>query len=70
MFRFAHPERERAPMPSGGIMPPRFEGYPYLVSRIGKSALRHIALLPADLNRPGSDGDSGPWKSSGGGHLP
>jgi site-specific recombinase XerC len=23
-----------------------------------------------DLNRPGSDGDSGPWKSSRGGHLP
>jgi hypothetical protein len=51
MFRFAHPQRERAPMPRGAIQPPRFEGYPYLISRIGKSALRHIALLPADWSR-------------------
>lgn len=51
MFRFAHPERERAPMPRGAIQPPRFDGYPYLISRIGKSALRHIALLPADWPR-------------------
>jgi hypothetical protein len=26
---------------------PAFDGYPYLVSRIGHSALRHIAILPA-----------------------
>jgi len=27
---------------------PPFDGYPYLVTRIGHSALRHVALLPAD----------------------
>jgi len=30
---------------------PRFDGHPYLVTRIGHSALRHIALLPADWPR-------------------
>lgn len=29
----------------------RFEGYPYLVSRIGQSALRHLALVPAHWSR-------------------
>ena len=28
-----------------------FPGYPYLVTRIGHSALRHITLLPADWPR-------------------
>src|SRR3989337_1499519 len=28
-----------------------FDGYPYLVTRIGRSALRHIAVLPADWPR-------------------
>jgi hypothetical protein len=30
---------------------PVFDGYPYLVSRIGHTALRHIALVPADWPR-------------------
>jgi hypothetical protein len=30
---------------------PPFDGYPYLVTRIGHSALRHVALLPADWSR-------------------
>ena len=29
----------------------RFHGYPYLVTRIGRTALRHIAILPADWSR-------------------
>ncbi len=28
-----------------------FDGYPYLVTRIGRSALRHLAVLPAGLDR-------------------
>src|SRR3990172_2578647 len=28
-----------------------FDGYPYLVTRIGRSALRHMAVLPADWPR-------------------
>jgi hypothetical protein len=31
--------------------PPPFDGYPYLVSRIGHTPLRHHALLPADWTR-------------------
>jgi len=30
---------------------PVFDGYPYLVSRIGHTPLRHIALMPADWPR-------------------
>ncbi len=30
---------------------PCFDGYPYLVTRIGRSALRHIALVPAGWPR-------------------
>lgn len=30
---------------------PPFDGYPYLVTRIGHSPLRHVALLPADWSR-------------------
>jgi hypothetical protein len=33
-----------------GPVPP-FDGYPYLVTRIGRTALRHIALVPADWPR-------------------
>ena len=44
--RFRLPERR-----SGAIEPPRFDGYPYLINRIGRSALRHIALVPADWSR-------------------
>ena len=39
--------------PSGGHAdasrhPPEFEGFPFLVTRVGHTPLRHIALLPAD----------------------
>jgi NADPH:quinone reductase-like Zn-dependent oxidoreductase len=37
------------------------------VEAVGRNVTR---FKPGDVNRPGSDGDSGPWKSSGGGHLP
>ena len=30
---------------------PCFDGYPYLVTRIGRSALRHVSLVPADWPR-------------------
>jgi hypothetical protein len=29
-----------------GQVVPQFDGYPYLVTRIGRSALRHVAVLP------------------------
>jgi hypothetical protein len=32
-------------------IPPTFEGFPYLVTRIGHTPLRHINLLPADWPR-------------------
>ena len=35
-------------LPAG---PPPFDGYPYLVSRIGHTPLRHHAILPADWTR-------------------
>jgi hypothetical protein len=37
----------RAPV----ALPDPFDGYPYLVTRIGHSALRHMAVLPADWPR-------------------
>ena len=43
--------RKPAHGPHNAFLTPRFNGYPYLVSRIGRSALRHIALLPADWPR-------------------
>jgi len=30
------------------LHPPEFEGFPYLVTRVGRTPLRHIALLPAE----------------------
>ena len=45
------PWRKHVHKPEGPILAPRFEGYPYLVSRIGRSAMRHIALLPQDWPR-------------------
>jgi hypothetical protein len=30
---------------------PAFTGYPYLVTRIGACALRHLAIVPADWSR-------------------
>ena len=41
--------RPRAPR-DGRIVPP-FDGYPYLVTRIGHTALRHFAIVPADWDR-------------------
>jgi hypothetical protein len=32
-------------------LPPSFDGYPYLVTRIGHCPLRHMAVLPADWPR-------------------
>lgn len=32
-------------------LPEPFDGYPYLVTRIGRSPLRHMAILPADWPR-------------------
>jgi len=31
--------------------PPTFDGFPYLVTRIGRTALRHLAVVPADWPR-------------------
>jgi hypothetical protein len=39
-----------APALDGLTLAP-FAGYPYLVTRIGHSALRHVAILPADWSR-------------------
>ncbi len=36
---------------TGPRLVPPFEGYPYLVTRIGFTALRHIAIVPADWTR-------------------
>ena len=33
------------------VGPPPFDGYPYLVTRIGRTALRHFAVVPADWPR-------------------
>ena len=51
MYRFTSSRRPRAPRLGGAVLPPRFDGYPYLVSRVGRCALRHIALVPADWPR-------------------
>jgi len=51
MFRFASGRRRHLPLPARPTRSPRFEGHPYLVSRIGRCALRHIALVPADWPR-------------------
>jgi hypothetical protein len=41
-----------------------------LVSQLYRTARLANDVSTISLNRPGSDGDSGPWKSSRGGHLP
>jgi hypothetical protein len=51
MSRSNPARRERAPDPQDPILPPPFGGYPYLISRIGRCALRHLALVPADRPR-------------------
>lgn len=33
------------------MIPTPFDGYPYLVTRIGRTALRNVAILPADWSR-------------------
>ena len=33
------------------VAPPPFDGYPYLVTRIGRTALRHFAVVPAEWPR-------------------
>jgi len=41
-----------SPVPTVPVSPPEpFDGYPYLVTRIGRSVLRHMAILPADWPR-------------------
>ena len=40
--------RVGAPASAEPHLPPVFDGYPYLVTRIGHSALRHLAVLPAE----------------------
>lgn len=39
--------------PSQPPLPSTFEGFPYLVTRIGHTPLRHISLLPATWSREG-----------------
>jgi hypothetical protein len=51
MSRYTFPGGRRAPAPERGTPSSRFDGYPYLVSRIGQSALRHVALVPAGWSR-------------------
>ena len=38
--------RDRTPFQRHEWLPPIFDGYPYLISRIGQSDLRHVALVP------------------------
>ena len=40
-----------APRRSAVVGPPPFDGYPYLVTRIGRTALRHFAVVPAEWPR-------------------
>lgn len=51
MSSFAPRRRVAAPAetPPGSI--PHFDGYPYIVVRIGRTSLRHIALVPTDWPR-------------------
>ena len=46
MSRSPSARRERAPRPHA-VLAESFDGYPYLVTRIGHSAMRHLAVLPA-----------------------
>jgi len=48
MSRSTVAQRDRAPRPRHAQLTPPFDGYPYLVTRIGHSALRHFAVLPTD----------------------
>lgn len=51
MSRSTNAGRGRAPKRAAAALSPRFDGYPYLISRIGRSPLRHITLVPADWPR-------------------
>jgi len=42
--------RSGAKGPGSAVVPP-FDGYPYLVTRIGRSALHHLAVLPSGWAR-------------------
>jgi len=42
---------QRARRAAARQVPRPFDGYPYLVTRIGRSALRHFAIVPADWSR-------------------
>jgi len=46
MSRSTLAQRQRAPKPRRAQLTAPFDGYPYLVTRIGHSALRHFAVLP------------------------
>jgi len=50
MSRSSSPGGARARRSFAHLVPP-FDGYPYLVSRIGHGALRHVAVLPATWSR-------------------
>jgi hypothetical protein len=50
MSRSTPPGGARARRSVAHQIPP-FDGYPYLVTRIGHSALRHVAILPATWSR-------------------
>lgn len=44
-------QRARSTAAGGLFGPVPFDGYPYLVTRIGRTALRHLAVVPADWSR-------------------
>jgi hypothetical protein len=50
MSRSTPPRGARARRSVAHLLPP-FDGYPYLVTRIGHGALRHIAILPTTWSR-------------------
>ena len=50
MSRSTSPGSARARRSVAHLTPP-FDGYPYLVTRIGRSALRHMAILPSTWSR-------------------
>ena len=47
----AHRPRGLADGRTAVVGPPPFDGYPYLVTRIGRTALRHFAVVPAEWPR-------------------
>lgn len=51
--RAARPAAKAATGTPAVVGPPPFDGYPYLVTRIGRTALRHLAVVPAEWPRDG-----------------